>query len=126
MPFALTILLMGPLLGVKLWLKHCSRHLTSGAVTTAKIKNGTLTGDHVPLNSLPITDFSGVFSIANGGTGQTSFQNNGVCIQIQPINIKRIRVFYRFKMVKWGLGQCLKQAFNFWFNVPVTLLWGCS
>ena len=55
-----------------------SRHLTSGAVTTAKIKNGTLTGDHVPLNSLPITDFSGVFSIANGGTGQTSFQNNGV------------------------------------------------
>lgn len=55
-----------------------SMHLTPESISSSKIRNGTLGYNHVPLNSLPISEFSGVFSISDGGTGQTSFDNFGI------------------------------------------------
>tara|TARA_B100001121_G_scaffold309637_1_gene337205 strand:+ start:3481 stop:6861 length:3381 start_codon:yes stop_codon:yes gene_type:complete len=69
----------GAITGAKIMPNNiASMHLSSESITSAKIRNGTLGSAHVPLNSLPISEFSGVFSISDGGTGQTSFDNFGI------------------------------------------------
>ena len=53
-------------------------HLVNQSITSSKIKDGVLEGAHVPLNSIPISNYNDTFSISRGGTGKTSFDNYGV------------------------------------------------
>ncbi|MEC8677370.1 MAG: tail fiber domain-containing protein [Candidatus Margulisiibacteriota bacterium] len=69
----------GNVTGVKVITENVlSNHFSNGAIDTNKVKNSTLIGRHVPLFSIPISNYNDVFTISRGGTGQTSFDNNGV------------------------------------------------
>ena len=69
----------GQITSAKIMAKHILReHLLQGFITSDKINNGTLTGSHVPLNTIPLNNFSGKFAISSGGTNLESAQNYGV------------------------------------------------
>ena len=69
----------GNITGVKIITQNVlSAHFINSAINTNLIHDGTLTASHVPLLSIPISNYNDVFSISRGGTGQTLFDNYGV------------------------------------------------
>ena len=55
-----------------------AEHFNPNVISTEKILNGQLTGNHVPLASIPLTNYNDTFVINRGGTGKTSFDPQGV------------------------------------------------
>ncbi|MEK9726638.1 MAG: tail fiber domain-containing protein [Candidatus Margulisiibacteriota bacterium] len=69
----------GQITGIKILTANVlSQHLVTQSITTQKIKDRVLEGRHVPLNSIPISNYNDVFTIARGGTSKTSFLNYGI------------------------------------------------
>jgi hypothetical protein len=71
-------------------------------VTSEKIKNGTLTGQHVPLNSIAMDNLATVFTVSQGGTGQTEFQNHGMIYS--TVNSTYANDAFFIENGRWGVG----------------------